>query len=84
LTQQGEGTKLTWLPTSAVVKEFNSGNLTEEHAIKILDEQFKTIDGVDGSFLINTRNYNEVIDALDEKIPDAEQARILKALFPRD
>ena len=84
LKQQGEETSLTWLPTSAVIKEFNSGNLTEDNAIRILDEQFKTVDGVDGSFLINTRNYNEVIDALDKKIPIKEQARILKALFPRD
>jgi len=79
LTQKGEEVDMTWLPTTAVIKEYRNKNLLESGARDILDSQF---DG--GGELLDMRKPEEVADKLKGKVPARKLAKILKALFPND
>lgn len=79
LTQKGEEVDMTWLPTTAVIREYRNKNLLESGARDILDSQFDK-----GGELLDMRTPEEVADKLRGKVPVGKLAKILKALFPND
>ena len=79
LTQKGKEVDMTWLPTTAVIREYRNKNLLESGARDILDSKFDN-----GSELLDMRKPEEVADKLIGKVPERELSKILKALFPND
>jgi len=79
LAKVGENVDLTWLPSTAVIREYRNANLLEGEARKILDSHFEN-----GSEILDMREPEDVANKLKGKIPNTELAKILKALYPED